>query len=402
MLLLVVLAGCGVGSYYFSQVNQRLRDAEAALDEGQQQLRSQAYSEAVRSLTRGRALVEGMPGHAELQAKLEGQQHLARRGQAADQLHRLVDHIRLLYGDESRNVHEIRNLEAHCQKVWEARRLIAERGETGLGAAVEEQIRADLLDLAILWMDLRARLATNEPRADVCRDTLRVLREAEDLLGPSPLLARERQLYAQKLGWTETDGVAAPPAPQLVPQTAWEHFYVGRSLLGAGDLAQASAQFDQALLSCPQDFWSSFYRGQCAYRLQRYEEAVYTFSTCLALMPKSAHCFYNRALARTALGDTAKALVDYDHALQLEPALAAAALNRGILHYGQKEYVAALTDLQRALELGADAATVHYNLALVHLAKGDRTTAVANLRRAQQAGAQPQAHDLLQQLLHQQ
>src|SRR5262249_33206226 len=100
MLLLVVLAGCGVGNYYFTHVNQRLRDAEAALHEGEEQLRNQAYPEAVRSFTRGLGLVEGVPGHAQLIAKLEAQQYLARRGQAADYLHRLVDHIRLLYGDD--------------------------------------------------------------------------------------------------------------------------------------------------------------------------------------------------------------------------------------------------------------------------------------------------------------
>src|SRR5207237_10108403 len=156
MLLLVVLAGCGVGSYYFTHVSQRLHDARATLEEGQEQIRSQAYAEAVRSFARRRALVEGVPGNSELLAQLEEQQHRARRGQAADHLHRLVDHIRLLYGDDSRNLHEIRNLEAQCQKVWDTRRLIGERGHAALDAAVEEQIRADLLDLAIRWTGLRA------------------------------------------------------------------------------------------------------------------------------------------------------------------------------------------------------------------------------------------------------
>src|SRR5262249_46663567 len=160
------------------------------------------------------------------------------------------------------------------------------------------------------------------------------LTQAEELLGPSILLTRERQLYAQKLGGPGLAGTAAPPT-EIVPRTAWEHFYLGRSLLGAGNLTQAMAEFDQALLLCPQDYWSSFYLRQCASRLRRYEGALPAFSTCLALLPKSAHCFYNRALARTARDDTDRALVDFDRALQLDPTLAAAALNRGILHYGR-------------------------------------------------------------------
>lgn len=401
MLLLVVLAGFGVARYAVGHVSQRLHDAEAALVEGQEQLRCRAYAEAERSFARGLASTEGIPGSPELVEKLGLQLHRARRGQAADHLHVLANRIRLLYGDASRNAKEVRSLDEYCQKVWNTRSLLRERADLGLEPAVEQQIHADLLDLAILWADLRGRSATDGQSHDAYRDALQVLTQAEELLGPSVILARERQTYAAKLGLTEVADDAARRANELVPRTAWEHFCLGRSLLGSGKLVEAVAEFDRALLLNPQDFWASFYRGQCAYRLKRYEDAVSAFSICLALRPTSAHCFHNRALAQASQGNTDKALLDYDRALQLDPTLAAAALNRGILHYTGKRYPAAIADLQRALDIGADAATVHYNLALVQLAQGDRANAVASLRSAlQQGGEQAEARDLLNRLLH--
>src|SRR5579871_5608815 len=400
MLLIMSVASLGVVSYTLTHFSQRRHDAEAAFQEGLAQLRGRAYAEAVRSFTRGRTLAEAIPGNAELTEALGNQLLLARRGEAAQHLHVLVDHIRLVYTDESRKATEFRKLEEHCQKVWEARRLLAKPGPAGLDADVERQIQSDLLDLAILWADLQGRLAASRGE-EAYRGALQVLMEAEELLGASVILARERHAYAVKLGRTELADVAAQQATELAPRTAWEHFCLGRSLLGSGNCTEAMAQFDQALELKPEDFWACFYRGQCAYRLQRYEEAVQSFTTCLALMPHSAHCFHNRALARTALGETAKALRDYDRALQLDRTLAEAAFNRGILHYRNQNYSAAIHDLEQALQTGADAATVHYNLALVYLANADRPKAVASLRRAlQQGGEQPEARQLLDRLLH--
>jgi tetratricopeptide (TPR) repeat protein len=401
MFLAMLVTTVGVVGYTFTHVNQRLRDAKTALGEGQEQMRSRAYEEAARTFRRGLALSDGIPGSAELVEKLRGQLQLARRGQAADRLHLLANHIRLLYADDSRSSQEARSLEDQCQKVWDARLLMEQHGQAGLDATVEEQIRTDLLDLAILWVDLRYRWARGDQINQACRDALRILTQAEELLGPSVILAQERQAYAERLGRASLGDAGAHRIMTLVPRTAWEHFCLGRSLLGGGNLAQAVAEFDQALLLNPQDFWASFYRGQCAYRLQHYADAVNAFGVCLALLPTSAHCFYNRALARTALGDTEKALLDYDRSLELDPNLGPAALNRGILHYNAKNYTAAIADLRRALKIGTDTARVYYNLGLVYHANGQKSEAVACLEEAlKQGGAPPEAGALLNQLRH--
>jgi tetratricopeptide (TPR) repeat protein len=400
MLLVVLFASLGVSVYTFALVNQRLRDAGTTLMEGQEQMHSGAYTEAIRSFSRGLDLIERIPGGSALSEQLSDRLRLARRGQAAEHLHVLANYIRLYCGDDGRNIKQARTLEKHCQKIWNTRRLLVKSVGTQLEPAVEEQIQADLLDLAILWADLRSRLAAADRAQEACRDALRLLTEAEKLLGSSVILTRERQAYIAKLGGAPVAGGAAPRTTELVPQTAWEHLYVGRSYLRAAKLTEALAEFERALFLNPQEFWASFYRGQCCYRLQRYQEAVDAFSTCLALTPTSAPCFYNRALAQSARGNTAGALLDYDRALQLDKTLAAAALNRGILHYNQKHYAAALEDLQRALENGADPATVHYNLALVHVARGDRASALASVRAAlQYPGEQAEAQALLNQLL---
>jgi serine/threonine protein kinase/tetratricopeptide (TPR) repeat protein len=403
MLLAVLIAAVGVVGYTLTHLSQRLRDAETELAEGQVQMRSHAYPEAERSFTRGLALADSIPGSAQLVKKLTGQLQLARRGEAADHLHLLANHIRLLYADDSRNAQEAESLEEQCQKVWDARQFFREQGDAGLDAAVEEQIRADLLDVAVLWADLRVRWAAADQVKPASRQALNVLAQAEELLGPNVVLVLEREAYARgERGCVSAPSLGALTQPRSPPRTDWEHFCLGRSLLGSGKLAQALAEFDQALLLNPQDFWASFYRGQCAYRLKHYQDAVNSFSICLALMPANAHCFYNRALARTALGETEKALLDYDRCLKLDPKLGAAALNRGVLNYNRKDYDAALADLLHALEIGADAATVHYNLALAYRAKGRQELALANLRKAMNEGSvPPEAPALLRELQHQ-
>jgi tetratricopeptide (TPR) repeat protein len=400
MLLVVLFASLAVSIYTFALINQRLDDAAATLREGQEQMHSRAYAEAIRSFSRGLDLIERIPGGSKLSEQLSDGLHLARRGQAAEHLHVLANHIRFYCGDEGRTLKQARTLEEHCQKIWNTRWLLVKPAGARLEPALEEQIQADLLDLAILWADLRSRLATADQTEEACWDALRLLTEAEKRLGSSVILTRERQAYVEKLGGAPVTGEAAPRATELVPQTAWEHLYVGRSYLRAAKLREALGEFERALFLNPQEFWASFYRGQCCYRLQRYQEAVDAFSTCLALTPTSAACFYNRALAQSTRGNPAEALLDYDRALQLDKTLAAAALNRGILHYHAKRYTAALEDLQRALEAGADPATVHYNLALVHVARGDRAAALESVRAAlQHPGERSEAQALLNQLL---
>jgi serine/threonine protein kinase/Tfp pilus assembly protein PilF len=378
-----LLAVLGMAAACFMDyLGQRHGEAQAILEEGRQRLHGREYAEAARTLARGLALARGLPGGPELAQAFDEQLRLAKRAQAAQDLHALADRIRFLAAQDALSSRQLQVLEGHCRKVWDARGLLTDRGAAGLAPDLEQQLQTDLLDLALLWLDLRLRLAPG-PRADETRRAaLAVLAEAEALFGPSLVLLRERQAHAAALGLTGEARSAERRAAGLAPRTAWEHYALGRSHLRAGDLESAAVELERALDLQPQGFWPNFYQGLCAYRLRHYEDAAGAFRVCVALAPGAAECFYNRALAQAALGHPDRALHDYNRALQLDPGQAAAALNRGILHYEGRRSGEALADFQRALDHGADPAAVHYNRALVHLARDDRIEALASLDRA--------------------
>ena len=351
----------------------RYQDARSALAEGQGQMQRSAYAEAVRTLARGRARVGGLPGSAGLVTALDAELRRAQRAQAAEDLHPLAERLRFFAGAESHTAAELKTMGEECRTAWEARGLLADRAAAPLDPDTEEQVQADLLDLALLWSDLDRQAGPA------------VLAECEELLGPRPALTRERP------------GREGQPA-----RTPWEHVALGRGLLRSGDLERAAEELGRAADLRPQDFWARFYGGVCAHRRQQFAEAVNSFGVAIALAPTCAECYYNRALAHAALGDNVRALNDYDRALTLAPRLAAAELNRGVLHYQEGQYSLALADLERALRDGAQPAAAHYNLALVHLALREETAARRHLEQVlADNSAHTDARALLERLLRQ-
>jgi tetratricopeptide (TPR) repeat protein len=204
-----------------------------------------------------------------------------------------------------------------CRRLWAQRERLARLApEAG---PEREQVRADLLDLAVVWVHLESRLpATGPGRAP----PLEVLREAETLFGPSCVLDQERRRH----------GLDREQEKAVPPRTAWEHYALGRVYLQAGDVTRALAQMERALELEPGALWPNFYRGCCARRLGRHQDAVVAFAVCAALAPDRACHWYNRGLAYLELGRLDEALRDHDRALRLDPDLVAAALSRGTLH----------------------------------------------------------------------
>jgi tetratricopeptide (TPR) repeat protein len=228
-------------------------------------------------------------------------------------------------------------------------------------AELDPTARNDFLDLAIFCAALRVRPAPPAAGKQARGEAEQVLREAEALLGPSPVLDLERAFYGRSKPTRE---------PQAGVRSAWEYYALGRTRLRAGALKQAAELLDRAVRLEPQGLWPNYYQGCCAYRLGRYTDAVAAFSVCIGAAPTAAHSFYNRALAFDALGLSEPALRDYDQALRLDPTHADAALNRGMLHYRAARYEAALTDLERASVLGSNPALVAPLRFLVNLARG--------------------------------
>ncbi len=243
------------------------------------------------------------------------------RPEMADELHSLVERLRFLDGLDALPADRLRNLEAGCREVWRGRFRLTNPTDTPLAPEIERRIRTDLLDLAILWADLRVRLAPADQLHQARREALQVLAQAEAELGTSVVLSREQQVYAEALGLADEARRASNAAGQLEPRTAWEHYMVGRAMLRDGQREAAAAEFQTAVDLEPQAFWPNFYAGICAYRSQEYEAALAAFSACAALEPSKAECFYNRGLAYQSLGCQDLAARDFENAERLDPSL---------------------------------------------------------------------------------
>jgi serine/threonine protein kinase/tetratricopeptide (TPR) repeat protein len=341
----VMMGGLGllVWSWDRLRVEKDRAQAQESLQDGQRLLDEGRFARAVERLKFGHDLAATMAGGTELERDLEEALHRARRGEAAQSLHEVVERLGFAVVDPSLPPREARDLEAKCRSLWERRhKLLRSRG-AGLGEEAEQRLQTDLLDLAIIGTTLRVRRAGEREEEQARREALTVLTEAEAALGPSPVLEQERRTCTAALGSEQ-----APT--RLSARTVWEHYALGRSFLLAGTLDQAADEFESVLATRPQHFWSQFYLGVCCYRRKRYDQAVEAFGACVALSPQSAECYHNRALASAARDDTQRALRDCNRALELSPNLAAAVYNRGLLHHRAGRYAEAEADLRRALE----------------------------------------------------
>jgi tetratricopeptide (TPR) repeat protein len=326
---LFALAGAGVlgagvaGSQY---LGDRVRRGEAALPVGRQQVRQEHYADAERTLKDGLDAVGDLPGCQDLAGELAAELRQARRARLAHDLHETAEQVRFRYDGSTLAAGDCATLLADSRALWDRREQVLDRGPADLGEAVEARVRADLLDLALFWTDLRARSAEDGPdRAGALREVRRVLAEAEAAFGPSPGLLRQRQACAARLGDTATAAAAARQAAGMTPRTPWEHYTLGRSLLAAGEPDRAAGELEEALAEEPQGFWPRFDLGVCLYRQRKYHDAAAAFRTCTALAPASAECFFNLALAEQKDGRAGAARRDFDRARQLNPALPEAA-----------------------------------------------------------------------------
>jgi tetratricopeptide (TPR) repeat protein len=329
LLVLLVLAGMA-GWNGVVRRNRALDEARAALGEGRRQLGQHRHGEAARVLAGGQARLQGTLLAAALEEELRSELQRAERGLAADELHRLAEHLRMVGWQEPSAPVEETRLNERCRACWAKRELLTGRAGAKLDNEVEGRIASDLFDLAALWAG------------------------------------------------------EAPSGSWGRPKTALEHRALGRALLKAGRLAEARAELESALSEPPRDFWATFYHGLACYRAAVYVDALTSFQSCVVLMPECPECYYHRELAYAALGRPDRALEDYGRALALRPKFAAARLNRGLLHLRTKRYEDAGADLRRALADGAEHARVHYNLPLLHKERGERAEAIACLDRALQ------------------
>lgn len=360
--------------------DQRITDIEADLNDGVQLQRERRFTDAARVLDRGLVRAATTPGTDRLKDELADERRRALRGRKADELHQLADIIRFRHYMAPPEGTEAVRIVRDVQTAWGERDFLLGGSVSPLAPAIERDVRADLLDLVLIWSDARVRLASPEHTEEERRQALAVLDEAEQLCGPSLALNQQRRDLSRAMGRSDSPG-GIPPSPR----SAREHCDLGRSYLRTASFQQAAAEFQRAVALQPDDFWSNFYEGLCAYRLEQFDEAVAAFRSCIALAPTSAECYYNRALAESARERPTPAFRDYSRALELDPKLTDAVLNRGILSYEARRFDQSIADFERALTTTKDAAAlgrIRYNLALAYLARGDRAEAISSADKA--------------------
>jgi len=366
---------------------QRSLEVRKAIDDGRKLRLEKRYDEAAVALARGLERVQSLPGLSQREHELRVQLRLTQAGQRAEELHRLAELVRFRYGIDPPAPDEGRVLVQRLRAIWDDRGRLLGTNDDANRAETDRRVRTDLLELAVVWADLRTRLALPGERAEACREAQRVLDEARAECGPSPAIDRQQTALAIALGQT-----VATDLTLAAPHGAWEHYDLGRYYLRSGRIREAIDEFEHSLAERSQDFWPNFYQGLCAYRLGQFHEALAAFRACIALAPHSAACYYNRARVAEAMGRTDQAVHDYSRAVELDRGLMAAFLNRGALAYKDGRHDGAIADFRDALRATSDTRAlglIHYNLALAYLARGDRASALASAQEALDHGHDP-------------
>jgi tetratricopeptide (TPR) repeat protein len=344
-----LVAAVGVtGTFGLTFRNERLATAHSALALGTQSVANRDYGQAVEQLENGWQAVRWIPGQQDLKSALQARLATAHQGRLAAAVHGLAEQLRFLDGLDPPTAAQLERLDAGCQKLWEAR----ERIVAGADSLTDEQrgeLYDDLADLAISWGALQLRLAAPAELENRRRDALKLLDEAQAVCGPNLALDLARREFSPQ-------SYAARPLPE--PQTAREHFALGRYLLRSNQTEAAARQFQEALRLEPQQFWANFYLTLAAYRLEDYQRALVAASNCVTLSPRSAPCFYNRGLCYEKLEQGEPAHADLSAAIRLDPKLGVAYLHRAAILIGLGKIHDAAADLHRASEFGAAAKDV--------------------------------------------
>jgi eukaryotic-like serine/threonine-protein kinase len=319
---LLGIAAAGLIAWFAAE--RRLSDAMSDLEQAQLHLAAGDHRQSARMLDHaltlfgsGTSFEQLLPRAREIRDRIIAARDRTRRAELTAQIHGLADRVRLLYAVGPVPAADALKIEERLAQIWHVRKHIDGR------LADEEtraRLRADLLDLAILWAELRIELADKAARPQAHADALRTLDQAEADWGPSPVLSQERRFHSAAIGGREQ---TARPDAGIAPRTAWECYAIGRGLLRHGALDSAARALDRAVAMEPQSLWAQFYRGRCALLRNRYAEALDAFGACVALTPEAV-CYFNRSLAYAGLGASERARLDLERARQLDPDLVAA------------------------------------------------------------------------------
>ncbi len=297
----------------FWQIDDRSREAERALLIGNELVQADArYADAVDVFERGLSRIESLPFQRELQARLRNGLVTAQRLELSRQLHSLAEEVRGRYCASRMPRDSMHSLAAKCREFWGER----ERILVTCPATADSNVVDDLQDIALFAADLTMQNSGGDDQSAAQRESLKLIDEADALLGSSDVLHYERRTRRRALGLPDI----AEPTPR--PTTARANYALGRAYLAAGEAAGAERYLAQAVALEPGGRWPNFYHGLCSYKLGKYQEAVTAFSVCIGRTPETAVYYFNRSQAYAALGNSERAWLDRERAISIDPNIA--------------------------------------------------------------------------------
>lgn len=356
---------------------ERRRAAETALVDAQEKIRHEEFDKAIPILLRGQDQLGDLWGQQELANSFVRHLRLAERGRKAQDLHRVTSYLRFYLETNSFSRKGYQVFDAACARLWQERAWLLDKRDSDLGLPLEERLRADLLDLGILWGRVHVRVT--EPARKAHDDAVLILVELEKHFGQLRGLLDERLFHLRAAGRLDEAARLLDKLRDLPGETAWEQYALGRHWLWANDIPLARAHLEK-----PRDllgFWPDLYLGLCAFRAGEHAQAVSIFSFCLG-QERRAEAYYWRARSFAALGQQSEALRDLTLAIRADAKLAAPYLERAILETARRRWTEARQDFHLALEKGANPALVHYHLAEFWLAQDRRGDALTSLDEA--------------------
>ena len=135
-----------------------------------------------------------------------------------------MERLHLLAGSDHLSPRDLRTADERCRTVWEMRSLVTGQSSMPLGERDGQHARDDLIDLVLMWTDLKQRVAPDDQAFKA--ESRIVLGEVQWLCGPSHAVARAE-------AWPST-GRLEKPAHAPIAKTFHDHAALGRALFREG------------------------------------------------------------------------------------------------------------------------------------------------------------------------
>ena len=159
------------------------------------------------------------------------------------------------------------------------------------------------------------------------------------------------------------------------------HNNLGLALAKNGDVADAIAQFSEALKIHPDDAEVHYNLGVSLFVKGDFEDAIAQYHTALAIAPDNAVFHNNLGTALYAKGAVEEAIAQFRESAKLQPGYADAHYNLGnaLLNLGKLDE--AIAQYRSTLDINPAHEQAHYNLGVALFMKGDLAAAVAQYQK---------------------